>query len=495
MRTARLRRLLPCTTPQKVVAVALLLAGPSFSPAASAAAMVNPGPAAVAAQHGTGARVSGLRVAPHSAFPARAAALPDSVDLSAWAVPVGNQGSVGSCVSWAISYAMNGWYSRYQGVSSSGIAFAPMYSYSQIHVNNTADGGGSYPSAAYNIGSTQGVDTQAHYTHGNFDFMTLPTADERANAANYKTGPYSLLYSGHPGAGAEGAIENALATNHPVALTLPIYAAFDQLTAAAHTLDASQVQLSTFRGNHEVLIVGYDSAGVRIQNSWGPYWGDRGYANLSWNFIEQYSLEATTMTGLLPGSPTVPAAPTGLVVTTDPVLLSAALSWQAPTSSTPVTGYDLTVRGAEDSSTSTLHTGPSTSFTVTGLKAGVHYTLTVAADNAAGVGPTATATAYILGGPQPPRIGTAASGTAGAPLTATAAWLPPLINGGYPVSGYIVRASLVGGTKTVTSPALPATARSYKMTLPSGKWTFRVTARNSYSGSAQSAPSNAVAAR
>ncbi len=453
-------------------------------------------PAAGSALHGTGAMVSGVRVAPRAAFPARAAAAPAAVDLSAWTVPVGNQGSVGSCVTWAISYAMNGWYSRYQGISPGGIAFAPMYSYSQIHVNNGADGGGSYPSAAYNIGSSQGIDTQAHYTHGNFDFMTRPTPDEVANAANYKTGGFTMLYRGHPGPAADAVIQNALASNHPVALTLPVYSAFDQLSAAAHTLDASQVQTSTFRGNHEVLIVGYDSTGVRIQNSWGTWWGDGGFANLNWNFIEQYSLEATTMTGLLPSTPTAPAAPAGLSVTTDPVALSATLSWQPPASTTPLNGYDLTVTGTEDGSTTTGHpAGSASSYIVPGLWAGVHYTLALAADNAAGAGPAATAAAYILGGPQPPRIGTAVAGTAGSPLTATATWLPPLINGGYPVSGYVVRATLVGGTKTVTSPVLPGTARSYKMTLPAGKWTFRVTARNSYSGSAQSAASNPVAAR
>jgi len=41
------------------------------------------------------------------------ASLPNSVNLSAWTVPVGNQESTESCVTWAIDYGLLGWYSNY----------------------------------------------------------------------------------------------------------------------------------------------------------------------------------------------------------------------------------------------------------------------------------------------------------------------------------------------------------------------------------------------
>ena len=43
--------------------------------------------------------------------------------------------------------------------------------------------------------------------------------------------------------------------------------------------------------------MGYNSRGVRIQNSWGTDWGNAGYAILDWNYISKYSYEAETAAG------------------------------------------------------------------------------------------------------------------------------------------------------------------------------------------------------
>src|SRR5579862_4035729 len=56
--------------------------------------------------------------------------LPASVDLTAYAMPVGNQGGVGSCAAWASDYSALGYWENKQGIS--GGALAPMYTYSQV---------------------------------------------------------------------------------------------------------------------------------------------------------------------------------------------------------------------------------------------------------------------------------------------------------------------------------------------------------------------------
>jgi C1A family cysteine protease len=47
-------------------------------------------------------------------------------------------------------------------------------------------------------------------------------------------------------------------------------------------------------GNHAVAIVGYDSKGFIIRNSWGVYYGHKGYSHISYddfkNFIEIWTL-------------------------------------------------------------------------------------------------------------------------------------------------------------------------------------------------------------
>src|SRR5262249_8462860 len=130
----------------------------------------------------------GLDPAPQKAYSAaavndvRAAAAdaPASVDLTQWAVPPGNQGSVNSCAAWATGYSALGYYLNRQGLP--GDALAPMYTYSQlVHGQNV----GTYIDDHLTIQKTQGIDNQADYTQGNYDYTHTPTTAETAHAANW----------------------------------------------------------------------------------------------------------------------------------------------------------------------------------------------------------------------------------------------------------------------------------------------------------------------
>jgi hypothetical protein len=92
------------------IAAALLgLALVSAGPLANTAAAASPQTMA----HGLGGNITpglpqGLSAAA-SALVAQNASLPNSVDLSQWDPPVGDQGQVGSCVSWAVGYYYRYW--------------------------------------------------------------------------------------------------------------------------------------------------------------------------------------------------------------------------------------------------------------------------------------------------------------------------------------------------------------------------------------------------
>ncbi len=232
---------------------------------------------------------------------------PAAVDLTAYAAPVGNQGRLGSCVAWAIDYAMLGWYANKQ--DHAGAPYAPMYAYSQMQAKYGWHDQGGYPSDAYAIAADQGIDTQADYPQGTADWQTLPTAAQHAKAAAHKTAGAAFLYQSYsspPGAGARTAISTAVAANHPVALSIPVYGAFFGLNATSHTMGLSQVTGASY-GGHEVLVLGYDATGVRIQNSWGTGWGERGFANLTWDFVQRYTFDASIMTGFVSALAPAPA--------------------------------------------------------------------------------------------------------------------------------------------------------------------------------------------
>jgi len=204
-----------------------------------------------------------------------------------------------------------------------------------------------------------------------------------------------------------------------------------------------------------------------------------------------------------PAAAAVPAAPTIGPATFGNA--SATVRWTAPSTDggSAITGYLVRVLDGTGAQVGALRPADATatSLVVTGLTNGASYQFQVAATNAVGTGPTSALSAVVMPATVPgaPVIGTAASGTAGGTVTATANWNAPTTNGGSAVTGYVVRALRVSSTGTVlattTSAVQPSSARALTMTLQSGNYRFTVQASNKAGSGPQSARSNLVVAQ
>jgi hypothetical protein len=204
-----------------------------------------------------------------------------------------------------------------------------------------------------------------------------------------------------------------------------------------------------------------------------------------------------------PAATAVPAAPTIGPATFGNA--SATVRWTAPSTDggSAITGYLVRVLDGTGGQVGALRPADATatSLVVTGLTNGASYQFQVAATNAVGTGPNSALSAVVMPATVPgaPVIGTAASGTAGGTVTATANWNAPTINGGSAVTGYVVRALRMSSTGTVlattTSAVQPSSARALTMTLQSGNYRFTVQASNKAGSGPQSARSNLVVAQ
>jgi hypothetical protein len=249
------------------------------------------------ALHGMGALRPTQTIVPSASALAGTSALPTSVDLSGWTVPVGNQEQVNSCVAWAIAYDMLGWYANRSNMGQ--LAFAPMYMYSQI---NGGYDGGAFATDGFALAQNQGVDLASDYpqtivsSYGPWPYypfyawQTLPSTTQQANAAHYKIGQWHTLFAGYEGAASQAAIQNALANGQPVAIGMVVRQDFywDEFSAGYIDTDTTSAEV----GSHEVLAVGYNSNGLLIQNSWGTDWGNGGFAWLSWAVVQKDVFEA-----------------------------------------------------------------------------------------------------------------------------------------------------------------------------------------------------------
>lgn len=242
-----------------------------------------------------------------------AAALPPAVDLSAFAVPPGDQGQHSSCASWATAYTIGGWESNY--THHAGAPFEPMFVYNQVNFGEDA---GSYFDDNFAVLSNQGDMEAADWTHPVDDYLSQPTSDERADASLHKMTPDTTLFVGdNAGTTGRTAIQTALANNQPVALGIPIYQAFYDLDRTQSVMTAAAAT-GVLYGYHAIVALGYDAMGVRIENSWGTGWGDHGFATLSWDFVERYVDEAYAAETFAPNGlvPSVTALSCSTVATT-----------------------------------------------------------------------------------------------------------------------------------------------------------------------------------
>ena len=283
-----------------LIALIALIAAPfvAFAPRAAAAPVV-------AGEGGGGTpRVLGLeRCEPGNYLRAPgagagAADLPHSFDLTNPALPVGDQGSQGSCAGWAVGY----YYKTYQEVKQHGWdaarsdrRFSPSWLYNQA--SGGSDTGTTYPDV-FDIMKQQGIVDIQEFPYNPGDCGKTPTSRQMEAGKPYRIANYAAIWT-YPRGNDIRDIKAHIVAGDPVALAVPVYENFYN---CQNGFVGVPPKGKSCLGGHALLAVGYDDAagggqgGIKIENSWGNGWGSSGFAYLSYEFVEQYVWEAWVMT-------------------------------------------------------------------------------------------------------------------------------------------------------------------------------------------------------
>ncbi len=215
-------------------------------------------------------------------------AIPVSVDHSANIPPVGNQGSIGSCVGWATGY----YYKTYQEYEDYGWSvfdqnhiFSPSFVYN--HINGGADYGAIFEDA-FKLLMDNGCATIKELPYTNIN--AWPSEQIYKNALTYRSDQF--FYFDVSNMTGIQQLKQHVADGHCAVLGIDVYPNFDNIQSFDYNYCSADLSGSS-RGGHAVTIIGYDDNRVthdgigafKLVNSWGTTWGQSGFFWMSYTAV------------------------------------------------------------------------------------------------------------------------------------------------------------------------------------------------------------------
>lgn len=225
------------------------------------------------------------------------ATLPASRDLrddSWWGI--GDQGSTGSCVGWALADSVLRWHFVEGGRLQRDERISPRFLWMAA---KETDEFNTEPSTFVERAGTSlkaALDVARHY--GAVRDSALPFGSGKLFDGDVNTF-YSIAVQlkiiAYFNLGRSlSQWRQWLAANGPILTRLSVDQTWDQAVQSNGNLDAYKAE--TARGGHAVAFVGYTSDRFIVRNSWGTGWGDDGYAYASLDYAEKAFTEAYGVT-------------------------------------------------------------------------------------------------------------------------------------------------------------------------------------------------------
>lgn len=208
--------------------------------------------------------------------------LPNEFDLSEFLPPVGNQGNMGSCTSWAISYYMKSMQERIQ--SSGSQVLSPAYTYNQISQGVC---GGTALTETLDILKEQGVSSWLSFPYSDTDCTTQPSDEIIQAAAENKISDYKGL----SGDNMVNEMKTLLTQQTSVIISTTISKEFGRRDVEGLAAYREHVVNYSETGCHALLVVGYSdfNNAFKVVNSWGTDWGNSGFVWIDYKAFENVS--------------------------------------------------------------------------------------------------------------------------------------------------------------------------------------------------------------
>ncbi|MBS1974085.1 MAG: peptidase C1A papain [Bacteroidetes bacterium] len=238
--------------------------------------------------------------------------LPESANLQKFAPPVGDQGHQGSCVAWSSAYgARTILEAARTGGDPNNLKFSPSFLYNQIGLDGCE---GSYIERAMEFMTKKGAVSYDKFAYDDQDCSKQPNQQLLNEAEQYRMRGANRLTVGDRTDQIDlRAIKENLSQGAPVVIGMMVGGSYMQPMMGQDVWAPTQDDYSMQGfGGHAQCVVGYDDkkygGAFLIMNSWGPQWGNNGFAWVRYNdfktFVrEAYGLEPMEKTGTAANAP------------------------------------------------------------------------------------------------------------------------------------------------------------------------------------------------
>jgi len=205
---------------------------------------------------------------------------PRSVDLRAYCSVIENQGQLGSCTGNAIAGAIELLDKRRGKITDVSRLFIYYYERSMIGTINSDSG--AYIRDGIKVCYSYGAPLESLWPYDIGKFKVKPSPSSIADGARRKVTLYERALD-------FDACINALSSGFPVIVGFSVYNSFGSANVTkTGMMPYPDVNREYLLGGHAVLLVGYNNTSGRfiVRNSWGAYWGDRGYFYMPYEVIQ-----------------------------------------------------------------------------------------------------------------------------------------------------------------------------------------------------------------
>jgi hypothetical protein len=222
--------------------------------------------------------------------------LPESANLLKYAPAVGDQGKQGSCVAWSSAYgARTILEATRTGENPNSIKFSPAFLYNQIGMDGCE---GSYINRAMEFMSQKGSVPYESFPYSDQDCSRQPDQQLLDQAKQFRMrGSNRLTVGDHTDKIDLRAIKENLSQGAPVVIGMMVGGSYMQPMMGQDVWNPTQDDASMMGfGGHAQCVVGYDDAkyggAFLIMNSWGPQWGNNGFAWVRYKHFQYFVREA-----------------------------------------------------------------------------------------------------------------------------------------------------------------------------------------------------------